>query len=214
MRRPAAVLRAGVVAYALYSFDYRWSLARARLPDRIHLFQTHSAFFLGTARWWLALGFDPGARSGMRGALMLSLLHDACKHPVRTLYVFLDARVNCFSVSDGLMTCRGAMPFFFWRASAMGLRQGAHVCGGAGFGCVCTVSTCCWPFFTQAAVIAMIYPLFILVACKSDPLAAYKRGTMLDGSISSTLKFMLADYCCCGLDSVQLKAAITTVQLW
>ena len=25
----------------------------------------------------------------------------------------------------------------------------------------------------------MIYPLFILVACKSDPLAAYKRGTDL-----------------------------------
>ena len=33
--------------YALYSFDYRWALARQRLPERIALFQTHSAFFLG-----------------------------------------------------------------------------------------------------------------------------------------------------------------------
>ena len=33
--------------YALYSFDYAWSLQRQRLPQRIALFQTHSAFFLG-----------------------------------------------------------------------------------------------------------------------------------------------------------------------
>lgn len=39
--------------YALYSFDYCWSLARARLPDRIHHFQTHSAFFLGARAWGL-----------------------------------------------------------------------------------------------------------------------------------------------------------------
>jgi hypothetical protein len=46
----------------------------------------------------------------------------------------------------------------------------------AGFGCVCTAATWPWPFFTQAALIAMVYPLFILVAAKSDPLAAYQRG--------------------------------------
>ena len=59
------------------------------------------------------------------------------------------------------------------------LRMNSVLGSVAGFGCVCTVSTCYWPFFTQAAVIAMIYPLFILVACKSDPLAAYKRGDSL-----------------------------------
>lgn len=33
----------------------------------------------------------------------------------------------------------------------------------------------------------MMYPLFILVACKSDPLKAYKEGTihMLQGSFSA-----------------------------
>lgn len=67
-------------------------------------------------------------------------------------------------------------------------------CGVAGFGSVCTVSTCYWPFFTQAAVIAMIYPLFILVACKSDPLAAYKRGNHADGSMLALAQVMLADY--------------------
>ena len=61
---------------------------------------------------------------------------------------------------------------------AQGIVEGAGMCV-AGFGCVCTVSTCYWPFFTQAAVIAMIYPLFILVACKSNPLAAYNRGKSL-----------------------------------
>ncbi|CAL5224378.1 g7054 [Coccomyxa viridis] len=44
-----------------------------------------------------------------------------------------------------------------------------------GFGCVCTVATCAWPFFKQAAIMNMMYPLFILVACKSDPLKAYKE---------------------------------------
>ncbi|CAK0785578.1 hypothetical protein CVIRNUC_008788 [Coccomyxa viridis] len=44
-----------------------------------------------------------------------------------------------------------------------------------GFGCVCTIATCSWPFFKQAAIMNMAYPLFILVACKSDPLKAYKE---------------------------------------
>lgn len=49
----------------------------------------------------------------------------------------------------------------------------------AGFGCVCTIATCSWPFFKQAAIMNMAYPLFILVACKSDPLKAYKEGVPL-----------------------------------
>ncbi|KAK9917318.1 hypothetical protein WJX75_003111 [Coccomyxa subellipsoidea] len=44
-----------------------------------------------------------------------------------------------------------------------------------GFGCVCTIATCLWSFFIQAAVMAMVYPLFILVACKSEPLRTYQR---------------------------------------
>ncbi len=41
---------------------------------------------------------------------------------------------------------------------------------------MCTIATCTWPFFKQAAIMNMAYPLFILVACKSDPLKAYKEG--------------------------------------
>ena len=41
---------------------------------------------------------------------------------------------------------------------------------------MCTIATCSWPFFKQAAIMNMAYPLFILVACKSDPLKAYKEG--------------------------------------
>ena len=41
---------------------------------------------------------------------------------------------------------------------------------------MCTLATMYWTFFKGAAVMAIIYPLFILVACKSDPLRAYREG--------------------------------------
>jgi hypothetical protein len=41
---------------------------------------------------------------------------------------------------------------------------------------VCTVATWYWSFFTQAAVMNMVYPLFILVACKSNPQKVYQKG--------------------------------------
>ena len=33
--------------YALYSFDYKWSLTSRRLQERIAFFEQHWAFFLG-----------------------------------------------------------------------------------------------------------------------------------------------------------------------
>ncbi len=33
--------------YALYSFDYKWSLTSRRLQDRISFIEEHWAFFLG-----------------------------------------------------------------------------------------------------------------------------------------------------------------------
>ena len=41
---------------------------------------------------------------------------------------------------------------------------------------MCTLATMYWTFFKGAAIMAIIYPLFILVACKSDPLRAYREG--------------------------------------
>ena len=41
---------------------------------------------------------------------------------------------------------------------------------------MCTVATCAWPFFKQAAIMNVMNPLFILVGCKSDPLKAYREG--------------------------------------
>jgi len=41
---------------------------------------------------------------------------------------------------------------------------------------VCTLATMYWTFWKGAAIMAMVYPLFILVACKSEPLRAYQRG--------------------------------------
>ncbi len=48
---------------------------------------------------------------------------------------------------------------------------------------MCTIATCSWPFFKQAAIMNMAYPLFILVACKSDPLKAYKEGGHAHGHL-------------------------------
>ena len=50
---------------------------------------------------------------------------------------------------------------------------------------MCTIATCSWPFFKQAAIMNMAYPLFILVACKSDPLKAYKEGGHAHGYLHS-----------------------------
>ena len=52
---------------------------------------------------------------------------------------------------------------------------------------MCTVATCAWPFFKQAAIMNMMYPLFILVACNSDPLKAYKEGGIASSPIAYTV---------------------------
>lgn len=46
----------------------------------------------------------------------------------------------------------------------------------SGFGSVCTLATVAFPFFTSAAVVALLYPLFILIAGDADPKPAYKQG--------------------------------------
>ena len=77
--------------YALYSFDYRWSLARTRLPDRIHLFQTHSAFFLGKPA---QLRWSARALWGMQVVHVgRTYVVTVCMTSARTskVYVFLDA---------------------------------------------------------------------------------------------------------------------------
>ena len=58
---------------------------------------------------------------------------------------------------------------------------------------MCTVATCAWPFFKQAAIMNMMYPLFILVACKSDPLKAYKEGIICSLFITLTSALGLQD---------------------
>ncbi|KAK9836350.1 hypothetical protein WJX81_007690 [Elliptochloris bilobata] len=89
--------------YALYSFDYKWSLTSRRLQERIAFFEQHWAFFLG-------------------------------------------------------------------------------------FGSVCTLATMYWTFFKGAAIMAIVYPLFILVACKSDPLRAYREVAAAEAAAGRRLR--------------------------
>ena len=46
----------------------------------------------------------------------------------------------------------------------------------AGFGSVCVASTSLWSFWVGAAIMAMVYPCFILIACPSDPRALQQQG--------------------------------------
>lgn len=60
----------------------------------------------------------------------------------------------------------------------------------AGFGAVCTLATWYWSFFTQAAVMNMVYPLFILVAVKSNPQKVYQKGEWNPGRASAVIEPM------------------------
>jgi etoposide-induced 2.4 mRNA len=45
----------------------------------------------------------------------------------------------------------------------------------AGFGSVCTLVTVFCSFFSGAAILAAVYPLFILIACDAEPHQAYTK---------------------------------------
>lgn len=51
-----------------------------------------------------------------------------------------------------------------------------------GFGAVCTLTTVAAPFYVGAAVMAVLFPLFILLACDTSPRDHMQRG----GSPSSS----------------------------
>lgn len=50
-----------------------------------------------------------------------------------------------------------------------------QACLLAGFGSVCTLATLIWPFFEGVAVMGVIFPLFVMVACEADPRLALQR---------------------------------------
>ena len=42
-------------------------------------------------------------------------------------------------------------------------------CRFAGFGFPCVILTVLWPFHVGAALCNLLFPIFVLVACESDP---------------------------------------------
>ena len=62
----------------------------------------------------------------------------------------------------------------------------------AGFGSVCTLATVAWPFFTSAAVVALLYPLFILIAGDADPKPAYRNGAFPLATLHSSLQLEIS----------------------
>ncbi|KAK9840173.1 hypothetical protein WJX74_004779 [Apatococcus lobatus] len=50
-----------------------------------------------------------------------------------------------------------------------------HFAFFAGFGSVCTLATLIWPFFEGVAVMGVIFPLFVMVACEADPRLALQQ---------------------------------------
>ena len=49
---------------------------------------------------------------------------------------------------------------------------------------MCVVTTSLWSFWAGAAIMAMVYPCFILVACPSDPSAIQKQGVQASMQLS------------------------------
>ena len=50
-------------------------------------------------------------------------------------------------------------------------------CWVAGFGSVCVAATSWWSFWAGTAIMATVYPFFILIACPSDPRHIQQQGT-------------------------------------
>ena len=46
----------------------------------------------------------------------------------------------------------------------------------AGFGSLCIVPQLLFPFLLSEALMGMAFPLFVLMACESDPQAQFKQG--------------------------------------
>ena len=51
---------------------------------------------------------------------------------------------------------------------------------------MCTLATVPWPFFISAALVALLYPFFILIACDADPPGAVRKGPSTARSVHDT----------------------------
>lgn len=47
---------------------------------------------------------------------------------------------------------------------------------GAGFGSLCIIPQLLFSFLLSEALMGMAFPLFVLMACESDPRAQYQKG--------------------------------------
>lgn len=54
----------------------------------------------------------------------------------------------------------------------------------AGFGSLCIVPQLFCPFLLSEALMGMAFPLFVLMACESDPRAQYQKGKPAAGPLS------------------------------
>ncbi len=54
----------------------------------------------------------------------------------------------------------------------------------AGFGSLCIVPQLFFSFLLSEALMGMAFPLFVLMACESDPRAQYQKGKPAAGPLS------------------------------
>jgi etoposide-induced 2.4 mRNA len=114
--------------YAFYCFDYKWSLMRYPLENRIQFFESHWAFFAGLI----------GCQIMEVMVLVLCLPNFFKKNVVEIALLFINA----------------------------------------GFGSVCTLCTVFCSFYVGAALMAVMFPLFILIACDTSPRDHHQRGNL------------------------------------
>ena len=75
-----------------------------------------------------------------------------------------------------------------------------------GFGAVCTLATVATPFYVGAAVMAVLFPVFILMTFDTSPRHHMQRG----GSLAFTTSFptLIVMVLCC-----QIRSSLSTMHL-
>ncbi len=135
--------------YALYCFDYKWSLHSVPLAQRIAYFERHWAFFLGGDAQDCPPAIAPPPVPLLRTALALP--------------AWPPGRHN------SAPSCLVAMV-----AWAPPLPAPALPC--AGFGTATVLPMALTSFYTGAALVGLLFPLDIMMAADANPKAVYQRG--------------------------------------
>lgn len=192
--------------YALYCFDYKWALHSVQLQQRIAYFERHWAFFLGKAlahcfpHNWSPL-LLPCSGSGQEGGPGLVRAGTKASATGRSVC----RRGRGWHVSFGIgsalpMGPTGLIVVSQKSCSTNGLHPARQPAGRfmphpayplvspssprlplPGFGAATVLPMALTSFYVGAALVGVLFPLWIMMACDSNPRLVYQRGEATGG---------------------------------